>query len=350
VVNPATVNGNSVPPPNVVNPATVNDKSVQTSSPHEINSTMIAKVESPTVAAEAQSTTIAALAVPKPSANQNQVKQTSSPGTEISSPVLAATNKPSYTGKERKAEKVEQLLAQAENQFNKERFTSPVGDNAYETYQQLLAIAPLQAQIVLDKIIAWYYHQGKKYLDQGKITKPSVGNAYQSYQRMQEITPSHPNTQALLDDIINSLTQQLERELGKISSASTKGNSAYTIYQELVTVAPNHEKVPSLQSKIIDRLMQRAKQQEAERKYSEPNGDNAVDTYKEILKLVPNHQAATMELEELVQQQYYQRAVRYSSKEDYETCMKLINKGLKILPNDRDLNKLKQEVEEKMLR
>jgi tetratricopeptide (TPR) repeat protein len=255
---------------------------------------------------------------------------------------MAATNQGNL-------KQIKQLLKKSAIQIRRTRFTSPKGDNAYETYQALLKIAPQEAEILLDKIVAWYYERGRKYIEENKLTQPESGNAWQMYQKIDEIAPQHPNTQALFTDMIATLNQQATQYLDNNNWVNNNGESAYTIYQQLNVIAPQADKTQQLLNTIIDGLLEQAQQQMAQQKYTTPDNDNAADTYKKILEIAPTHIKAAEGLEEIVQK-YYRLALLRKNQKRYKGSMIWINRGLQVNPAHQKLNELKQEIREKLSR
>jgi len=242
---------------------------------------------------------------------------------------------------------INRLLEKSATQIRRTRFTSPKGDNAYETYQALRKIASQEAEILLDKIVAWYYERGQKYVEENKLTQPKSGNALQMYQKIHQLAPQHPNTQALFNNMLTTLTQQAAEYIEQKNWLNDTDESAYTVYQQLNLIAPQQEKTQQLFNTIVGSLSQQAQQQIAEQKYTTPNNDNAVETYKKILKIAPNHVEATEGLEKIIQK-YYRLALLRKSQGRYKGSMIWIKRGLQVNPNHQELNELKQAVQKKL--
>ncbi|MDM8557499.1 hypothetical protein [Candidatus Parabeggiatoa sp. HSG14] len=245
-------------------------------------------------------------------------------------------------------ETIEQLLAKANTQITKKRFTSPKGDNAYETYQILSEKAPQQAQSILDIIVSWYFEQGKKYISKNKLTKPRQrGNAHKMYQKLIEIAPQHQNTQTLLNDILDVLSQRAKKQFSEDRLVKPRGNNTYETYQEMLTVAPEKRETQRLFNRIINRLLDRAKQQIVKQNFATPKDDNAADTYKQILKISPENIQAQKGINKIVNK-YYRLALTRKGQGRYKGSMIWITRGLLVAPKDTRLNQLKQEVREKL--
>ena len=242
-----------------------------------------------------------------------------------------------------KSAQIASLLAKAKSQLKRTRLTSPQGDNAYETYQILHKIAPQEADSILDNIIAWYYEQGQKYLQRGRLTG-TRNNAYQMYQKIKAIAPKHPSTALLLQGIIDQLQQQFDKQFQRQQFLNPVGNNAYTTYQELMAVATHHQNTQPLRHKIVKQLLLEAERQLTEEKYTTPKHDNAVDTYQKILAIAPKQVEAQQGIQTIIQE-YYQRALQQQREAHYRSSLLWINRGLKIAPDDPQLQQLKQKIE-----
>ena len=246
-----------------------------------------------------------------------------------------------------KSTQIAKLLAQAQSQLKLTRFTSPQGDNAYETYQILRKIAPQEAAPILDNIIAWYYEQGQKYLQRGRLTGTPQNNAYQMYQKIKAIAPKHPSVAQLLQGIIEQLQQQFDKQFQRQQFLTPAGYNAYTTYQELLKIAAHPQDTQLLRNKIVKQLLLEAERQLTEEKYTTPKQDNAVDTYQKILAIAPQQIEAQQGIQKIIQE-YYQKALQKQQEEHYRSSLIWVNRGLKIAPDDPKLNQLKQDLEDNL--
>lgn len=244
-------------------------------------------------------------------------------------------------------ETIKRLLTKAQTQIAQTRLTSPRGDNAYETYQQLLKIAPRVAPPVLEGIVAWYFEQGQKYIRQGRLTQPNKRNAYKMYQKIHQIAPQHQITQALFQEIFKVLSQRAEQQLQQDQVVTPIGNNAYTTYRKILTVAPDHPKTPSLLKTIVNHLLAKAKQQMAKHNYTTPKGDNAAETYQTLLKISPNNIEVHNGIKTIVEK-YYRLAANKYRQGRHAASLIWIERGLGVVPDDEKLIILKQKVDKKM--
>ena len=298
-----------------------------------------------------QVTAIQRIAPAQPEVNQEtSIKPIVSPPPISSSTVVAESTQVS-TETDSKAtthNSVESLLAKAQEQIKRTRFTSPKGDNAFQTYQELAQQDVQAAQPILDKIVTWYFKRGKKYLDKGRLTKPTKrGNAYKMYQKLYNIAPKHPKTQTLFNEITNILTARAEKQLQKNRLTKPKKDNAYATYQEMQRVMPNSPKTHNLLATMLQQLLNRADQQMEKEWYTTPKNDNAVSTYRQLLTIAPGNTTAQEGLQKIAHK-YYQLAARKNRQARYEDSMKWIEKGLQVNPADPDLRALKQEVTKKL--
>ncbi len=242
----------------------------------------------------------------------------------------------------------EELLAQAKKQIVKKRFTSPIGNNAYETYRHLLQKAPKEAQPILDKIVTWYFEQGQRYLKRRRITTPKKrGNAYSMYKKIHEIAPEHEKTAILFTEIIIAFNKRAKQQVEKDKLTNPIGNNAYFTYQEMQAIAPTHRYTRALVKTLVNRLLVQGKKQLDKSNYTTPKNNNAVDTFQKILTISPNNAQAKLGIKK-VAREYYQLAISNQKEKKYISSKTWIKRGLRVDPDNPSLIRLKQEVEEEI--
>jgi hypothetical protein len=263
----------------------------------------------------------------------------------VPAPVTAPTE-PSTDPKET----VERLLAKGKKQIARTRLTSPKGDNAYETYQALLKIAPPKAQQVLDGIIDWYFKQGLRYIrEKDWLAQPRRGNAYKMYQKLTKIAPEHQSTETLLSEIKDALNQRGEQQLKRDRLTRPKGNNAYATYQEMLTVGADSQSTQRFLETLVKRLLAQAEQQMEKRYYTTPKDDNAAETYQKILKISQDNAEAQNGINKIANR-YRKSALLNKKLGRYTKSLRMIERGLRVAPDDPRLNQLKQEVIEELSR
>ncbi len=237
------------------------------------------------------------------------------------------------------------LLNKANKQIAMKRFTSPKGNNAYETYKIILKKSPQKAEEILDNIVAWYFTQGEKFIDKNRLTTKlnRRGSAYKMYQKLSEIAPNHKNTNKLLKIIITKLDKRAREQLSDDKSI----DNTYITYQEMFKIVPNNLKAKQLLTDITNNLFVKAKKQIDKQQYSTPKNNNAADTFKHILAIAPDDIRAKKGLKKIVKK-YYGLALRRYNQGRYKGSMTWLERGLQVSYNDPELNDLKKQISEKV--
>ncbi len=238
----------------------------------------------------------------------------------------------------------EELLARAKEQISRTRLTLPAGDNAYETYQALVKIAPAESAQILDAIALWHYEQGLKLTQQDKLTSPAKGNAYQLYEKMKELVPVHPDTQKLLDSILQGFEERAKKQIKSNNVLTPENNSAYSTCKEIAQLVPEHKTTKSCLEQVVNELLNKAKKQLADKLYLTPANNNVFDTYQKILKIIPNHPQAQTGLKNLARE-YYKLALKTKREKRLEISKNMVEKGLQINPQDTKLLELQKQLE-----
>ena len=301
---------------------------------------------------------------------------------------------------------LQSLLTQAQVQWKNNQITQPVGDNAYETYQQILAIVPnqVEAQAGILKIVK-YYEQLARHNQQAEKLTDSLANIKQGLQ----IMPNYLPLQILKQQLQQAIAQQQQAQVhaGQIKQLLNQANkqltllqleAAYQTYQAVLNLEPHnqlaqegikriaekyvqlaqseqentkkllfineglerfphHEKLLALQQELTDSqhiqqqnieiLVKKAEQQLATLRLTTPVGDNAYETYQQILKLAPEHPVAKAGLVKIADQ--YEQLAQIDPNQ-LDKNLALINKGLQVFPNHVGLLALNQKVREQMQR
>lgn len=237
----------------------------------------------------------------------------------------------------------ETLFILAQQQLAKAQLTVPEGDNAYETYQKLKPIAPQMAQTLLDAMVDWYGVQGEHYLTQGQLTRPQADNAYDIYTRIKNIAPQHPQAQVLLNQILTQLQARAQQHLADDRLIEPQADNAYATYQEIALIDAQAPQTQALRDEILSRLLTRAERQMQKHHYTTPEHDNAAETYQAILDRMPENKSAQQGLKAIAAK-YHQLASRFQQRRRYNNSLKMIERGLQIVPDDAALLQLKQEI------
>lgn len=300
---------------------------------------------------------------------------------------------------------LQSLLTQAQVQWENNQITQPVGNNAYETYQQILAIAPnqIEARAGILKIVKYYEQLARNNQPAKKLTD-SLANIKQGLQIMPNYLPLQILEQQLQQALAQQQpgqvrTEQIKQLLNQADKQLTllQLEAAYQTYQAVLNLEPHnqlapegikriaekyvqlaqseqenpkkllfineglerfphHEKLLALQQKLtdsqyiqqhIEMLVKKAEQQLAALRLTTPAGDNAYETYQEILKAIPDHPAAKAGLIKIADQ--YEQLAQIDQA-NLAKSLALINKGLQVFPNHAGLLALNQTMREQMQR
>ena len=195
------------------------------------------------------------------------------------------------------------MLATARDQMATERYVEPAGDNAFETYTEVLK-EDAENETAMNGLtqIAEYYEE------QARL-KQNAGEFDQSL--------------ALLD-------------LGL--KAAPKNSNLIALNNE-VTV--QYEKQQTEQQ--IDALMQKAESQMASQRLARPKGDNAYESYQAILGLDAGRQPAQQGIQEIANR-YETFAQTKRQAGDLSTSLAMADRGLEVAPEDAGLLALRKEI------
>jgi len=160
-----------------------------------------------------------------------------------------------------------------------------------------------------------------------------------------EIVVDLLNNEEQLSDEVKTLLIQAQEQIKRGRLSNSKTNSAYVIYKKLVHLVPNSTTVQKLLNDIINSLFTRAERQMSKQKYTTPINNNALNTYQKILKIAPNNTKAQNGIIEIANT-YYKLALKKQQQKRYKSSLFWIEKGLQVVPEDSNLNKLKQKVTE----
>ncbi|MFZ0256865.1 MAG: protein kinase, partial [Gammaproteobacteria bacterium] len=295
---------------------------------------------------------------------------------------------------------VDHLLVMAEQQLNQGQFIAPRNYNAYDTYREILAIAPDYKPALegLDRIGAHFEQLAQQ---QREAAKPD--NALRLVEQGLEVVPKHKDLLALKKSVIQQIAAEqrqqriakwyeaAEQQLANSQLAAPPGRNAFETYQKILKVDPNNQKALSglqavaagmrdlaekefqqerfdeslaqlelglrlfpnhqemqalrdavLKKKEIQTLLARAKQQIADLKHIEPAGNNAHESYRKVLALDPNNEEALSGIQRLVSG-FAERARKKLSEGSMAEALGLIEDGFSVSPEDEALRTLQQE-------
>lgn len=274
-----------------------------------------------------------------PEKTKEKVEKEATDQTPVESEAPPAPEKtPEQIAAEKKQQKIDALVAKANEQLKNQRFTSPENDNAYITSQQLKPLAPEKAQEILTEIAQWYLQESREQMQAQSFLKNKV---IDYYQRLQQVRPEHPQTQALFEELVNNLAAEVEVAL---EQETWQTSIIRNLMEKLREIAPNHATTKTLTQRIEQEILQEAERQMAQYKYTTPEDDNAYDTYNRLLKIFPNHPQAQSGLQEIVNQ-YRKLAIARKNQGRTQSARDMVERGLQIDPDNEELLDLKEELE-----
>ena len=190
------------------------------------------------------------------------------------------------------------LFVQAQAQWARSKLTMPVGDNAYETYQQILEIAPnnAQAKAGLLKIAEHYQHLAQVAFDAGAFPK-----SLETVQQGLQVMPNHADLLAFEQNVIAQI------------AAGKQAQARAAQVKQLLSQAAQHLAMSQLEAAIID--------------------------YQKVFVIEPDNQPARSGLQQ-VAEKYVQLA--RTPQVSLSSRLSFINKGLTVFPDHQGLLALKK--------
>jgi serine/threonine protein kinase len=193
------------------------------------------------------------------------------------------------------------LFNQAQIQWAKSQLVTPLGDNVYDTYQQILAKVPnhAEAQQGLRQLAEYYQQLAQMARQQGHFA-----DALTQAQQGLKILPKHPPLQALEQQLIKQVAHQ--------------------------------EQLIQTRLTQIEQLLQQASRQLTLSQWNE-----AVQTYQRVLTLAPQHQLAQQGIQQ-VADNYWRTA--QTQRANLLQALSMVQKGLALAPKHSELLNLQQEL------
>ncbi|MDM8551252.1 DUF1566 domain-containing protein [Desulfobacterales bacterium HSG2] len=291
---------------------------------------------------------------------------------------------PSPTPEEIRQERIDSLLKTAEEQFGKNRLTTPRGNNAYETYQQVLAIdfeneaATQGIERIADQYLAWA---------NAALAREDFSDAVKYADKSLNVNPWHPGIMEVFGDVMAAYirrgTSELEkgdlrealayhkkiRELVRLYNLKDETGDWEAFDRKVTAEKKRAEKkiaaekrraekkiaaekrraeekiaAEKRRAEEIDSLLKTAKNQFNKNYLTLPSGDNAYETCQKIFALEPDNQKAK-DFVRRIADQYLTMAERAVKDELREKAMEYVEKGLKVLDSHGKLLGLKAELE-----
>jgi tetratricopeptide (TPR) repeat protein len=233
---------------------------------------------------------------------------------------------------EKREREVKRLLALADRQIKTLRLTQPLGDNAYESYRQVMALdsGNTKAQAGLVRIV-------KRYKELALHSKRK-GELQESLSYLEKGLKILPENAALL-----GLREEVQTQLADIHRKATE--LAQSKHKEEVRKAAelaNTEKAQQLRE--IGELLAQAERQLNAARLSQPEGDNAYASYRQVLALDPDNVPAQQGLARIAAH-YEQLARTQRGDKALQASLASIDEGLEVMPGHEGLLALRKDVE-----
>ncbi len=213
------------------------------------------------------------------------------------------------------------LKARAEQQMAAKKFTTPVGDSAFESYQQILELVPGHEGALqgIENIKAQYQVRAETAMQNGELKKARVYLA-----RAIVIAPEDPN---------------LIEALSKLSKLKSPGEDALSNAADQPLKTPNLDTIEQ-DEQVLGNLLQKAQQQLEARQLVRPENDNAAKTFSEVLQIDPANRSAREGLQAIaIQLEAMARAKQ--QKGDLRASLSIVDAGLQVLPDHTSLRALR---------
>ena len=217
-----------------------------------------------------------------------------------------------------KTKKIKALLRKSEQQFQKQKLMAPEQDNAWDTYQEILALDSEHPEALagIAKIKETYAIWAKKEIEQENFQQAAY-----YYRKVLEASPDDQDILQALKDI-----DQLKL-------------SAQTPEVPVVRIALTDEET----LRIKDRLVQ-AKSQFDQKKLMTPEDDSAWSSYKSILVLDSTNKEALAGINK-IKEKYLLWAKHEMKRGNFEHAIFLLKKSLQISPDEPELLTLLSKIE-----
>lgn len=251
---------------------------------------------------------------------------------------------------------INQQLAQAEQQIERLQLTTPAGNNAYDTYQKILAQDPdnQQAQAGLSAIAAKYAE-----LAEQAFTADDSEKAEAYIQRGLEIQSDHPKLIAVQTALQSQQSvQNALRQARQLLQNGQLEDSLAAIDEGLQTEADNSA-LQALRSEVLQALDQREKEliaqtalTEARQLADNQQWDDALNVLEKALAEAPDNEALSelqselkAEQEQQIVSQYLAEAEAMLDNDDFSAAFATVQQRLQEIPDNPDLQALKTRIQ-----
>ncbi|MGI9293456.1 MAG: protein kinase domain-containing protein [Pseudomonadales bacterium] len=215
------------------------------------------------------------------------------------------------------AQRINRLLTVARNQMSRRQLSSPAGDNAVATLEQILVLDPensdaLQIKAdIADRYVALTAEalqsedeeRALLYLERGLQVAPE-NTKLNAQQKELEDRKQLREAERLAQEQARELSRQQEQEADRLAAAQQKTEQK-EIEEKRQTEAK--EETQASDNRQLTALLKQAAQQREDKRFIAPAGDNALASYRQVLQLNPQSNAAKQGIKEI--KSYYRSQV-----------------------------------------
>jgi tetratricopeptide (TPR) repeat protein len=233
---------------------------------------------------------------------------------------------------ETREREIRRLLALADRQMKALRLTQPAGDNAYESYRQVMELdsGNAKAQAGLARIVKRYEALALRNKRKGELQKSLL-----YLERGLEIQPENAALLGLREEVQTALTD-IRRKAAEL--AQSKHN------EEVRKAAELAKTEQARQHREITELLAQAERHLNAARFIQPEGDNAYASYRQVLVIDPNNVQAQQGLERIAAH-YEQLARTQRGDKALQASLASIEQGLQVMPSHVGLLALRKEIE-----
>ena len=321
----------------------------------------------------AQGAQLAMVAKPQTDSTNSVIE----PSTQQPDPVLPSTIPAlgSDPGPRQPSLSVEQLLTRASEQLQEHNLLGPAGNNALETYLQVLRVVPGQKTALdgLRKLNKHYFEQAEtaqkakqsllhqaeqvrqeqqQYLDQlelAKAEKERYLKELSDYYISQAILANQYKIDSLIQaerakQTTREYLNQLAGVIRKDQQRPSQARSGLAWSQQ----PDEWQQQAMLANSRVARLLERARQQMAAKRLMKPVRDSALSTYRQILDLEPGNVPAQEGIERIMAQ-YLSWAETAALQSNPKQAQRYFDQALSIDPDSINLAQKIREVRQQIM-
>jgi serine/threonine-protein kinase PpkA len=231
------------------------------------------------------------------------------------------------------------------------------GLDAKPKHKELLALEKTLTQQIAAKQrqerLAKWHESAEQQLAKGQLVNPPDQNAFETYEKILATDPDNEKARSGLQTVG-------DRILDLAESASQQGRFEESLAQLALGIRlfPDHQQMQALRETVLKKqeiraLLARAKQQLADSKHVEPKGDNALESYQAVLELEPQNTKAKEGLQGIAARQL-QLTRQAEAAGRLDEALAAVQQGLRAAPEHAALKsletKLRQAIDERRAR